>query len=209
MANPPVAMWSVILVFGFGRADGLSAAAAGKGHRIAVGQDGRVTPGPEAHTNDAAAESDRRMLTQACQLATEAASTDGGPFGAVVVHNGAVVAAGTNRVTADRDPTAHAEITALRAAARALDTNDLSGCVLYASCRPCPMCQAATWWARVDRVVYSASDTDAAAAGFDDTSFWAAMRGAGPEPISTVEFRVDATLEPFEAWAANADRVEY
>ena len=162
-------------------------------------------PVPAAHHPD----EDRRFLEHACALATSAAATDGGPFGAVVVRSGEIVASGSNRVTADCDPTAHAEITALRAAGRALGTNDLTGCVLYASCRPCPMCQTAAWWARVDRVVYAATDGDAAAAGFDDAGFWSAMRGTGPEPIETVCVTTDVALDPFEAWAANPDRVEY
>lgn len=148
-------------------------------------------------------------LVEACALAAASASGEGGPFGALVVRSGVVVATGTNRVTTDHDPSAHAEIVALRDAGRALGTNDLSGTVLYASCRPCPMCQTAAWWARVDRVVYAASPDDAAAAGFDDGAFWAAMRGAGPDPIPTVQVTVEAALEPFAAWAANPDRVQY
>lgn len=166
-----------------------------------------TTPPPPTAPN--AEDEDRRFLEHACALATSAAVTDGGPFGAVVVRAGEVVATGTNRVTSDCDPTAHAEVTALRAAGRTLGTNDLTGCVLYASCRPCPMCQAAAWWARVDRVVYAATDADAAAAGFDDAGFWAAMRGTGPEPMRTERLVIPAALEPFEAWAANPDRVAY
>ena len=160
---------------------------------------GRATP-----TTD-----DATFLHQACALATEAAATNGGPFGAVVVRAGEVVTTGTNRVTADHDPTAHAEITALRAAGHALGTNDLTGCVLYASCQPCPMCQAAAWWARVERVVYAATAADAAVAGFDDAGFWAAMRATGPEPLPTVHLHSDAALDPFAAWQANPDRVAY
>lgn len=168
-----------------------------------------MTSGPDLPSDHATGETDRRFLDQACALATEAAATVGGPFGAVVVRAGLVVATGTNRVTADHDPTAHAEVSALRAAGRSLGTNDLTGCVLYASCQPCPMCQAAAWWARVDRVVYAATTADAAAAGFDDAGFAAAMRGAAPEPLPTVQVTTDAALHPFEAWAANPGRVEY
>lgn len=170
----------------------------------------RPAPTTDAHHgDDARADGDRRHLDQACALATEAASTDGGPFGAIVVRGDEVVATGTNRVTADHDPTAHAEVVALRTAGLVLGNNDLTGCVLYASCQPCPMCQAAAWWARVDRVVYAATEADAAAAGFDDAGFWAAMRGEGPAPASTVHLAVDSATEPFQAWAANPDRVPY
>lgn len=151
----------------------------------------------------------RRFLDQACALAAEAAGTNGGPFGAVVVKDGRLVATGTNRVTADHDPTAHAEVTVLRAAGRALGTNDLSGCTLYASCQPCPMCQTAAWWARVDRVVYAATAADAASAGFDDAVFWAAMRGTGPAPLPNVHLDTAGRLVPFEVWAANPDRIDY
>jgi guanine deaminase len=179
-----------------------------------VDQDGRVTdrtsPSTDAEHGGVAPEADDvRHLDHACALATEAASTDGGPFGAIVVQGGQVVSTGTNRVTADHDPTAHAEVVALRAAGRALGTNDLTGCVLYASCQPCPMCQAAAWWARVDRVVYAATEDDAAAAGFDDAGFWAAMRGTGAAPTPTHHVPTAAALEPFEAWIANPDRVRY
>jgi guanine deaminase len=92
----------------------------------------------------------------------------GGPFGAVIVRNGEIVARGANRVTTDNDPTAHAEIVAIREAGKNLDTYDLSGCVVYSSCEPCPMCLAAAYWARVDAIYFAATKEDAAAAGFDD-----------------------------------------
>jgi guanine deaminase len=165
-----------------------------------------VTTPPDPATDTGA---DLAHLEVACEIAAGSAAGDGGPFGAVVVRDGEVVATGTNRVTATHDPTAHAEIVALREAGIALGTHDLSGCVLYASCQPCPMCQVAAWWARVDRVVYAATDSDAAEAGFDDAGFWAAVRRAGPEPAPTVHLATDAALAPFEAWAENPDRVPY
>lgn len=167
-------------------------------------------PNPGSPSDDGATEAtDRRHLDHACALATASASGDGGPFGALVVKDGAVVATGANRVTADRDPTAHAEVAALRAAARVLGTHDLTGCALYASCQPCPMCLAAAWWARVDRVVYAATAADAAAAGFDDVTLWAAMHATGPEPIPTLRLPTAAAHDPFAAWAANPGRVAY
>lgn len=97
---------------------------------------------------------------------------DGGPFGCVIVRDGEMVAEGWNRVLSTPDPTAHAEMETIRAAAKALDSFDLSGCILYSSCEPCPMCLAASMWARVDKVYYAGSRQDAADIGFDDASFY-------------------------------------
>ena len=96
----------------------------------------------------------------------------GGPFGAVIVKDGKVVAEASNTVTVDNDPTAHAEVNAIRKACAALGTFDLSGCELYTSCEPCPMCLAACYWAHIDRVYYAADREDAAAAGFDDSDIY-------------------------------------
>ena len=100
----------------------------------------------------------------------------GGPFGAVVVKEGRIVGRGANRVLSDRDPTAHAEIVALRDACRSLGSHELSGCEIYSSCEPCPMCLAALYWARVDRLWYAATQEDAAAAGFDDSLIYREVR---------------------------------
>jgi len=113
--------------------------------------------------------SDHLFLQRAIHLAREH-SRDGtaGPFGAVVVHDGKMVGEGWNRVVDARDPTAHAEVLAIRDAARRLDTHVLEGCTIYSSCEPCPMCLAAIYWARIGRVVFAASGEDAREAGFDD-----------------------------------------
>lgn len=152
---------------------------------------------------------DDAHLEAAIRLAVEAAASGGGPFGAVVVDStGATVGAGTNGVVATTDPTAHAEVVALRAAARTFGRPDLFGCVLYASCYPCPMCLAASWWARVDRVVYAATAADAAAVGFDDERFWHAVRtGTSIVPLEHVP--VPSATEPFATWTANPNRVPY
>lgn len=167
------------------------------GRGRSAGQHGWVRPTDEDH------------LTTVCRLATESAAGSGGPFAATVVRDGEVLATGTNRVTADGDPTAHAEVVALRTAGAALGTHDLAGCTLYCSCQPCPMCQAAAWWARVDRVVFAAASADAAAAGFDDAALWSAVRGEVDPPVPLEGVRVATATAPFEAWAANAGRVEY
>lgn len=152
---------------------------------------------------------DARFLAEACALAAASARDGGGPFGAVVVRRGEVVARGPNQVVAACDPTAHAEVLALRAAAAALGTHDLSGCSLYASCHPCPMCLAAAWWARVDRVVFATTTAEAASAGFDDARFWAAAADPSAGPCPTEHVPIPEGAEPFAAWAANPRRRSY
>jgi tRNA(Arg) A34 adenosine deaminase TadA len=112
---------------------------------------------------------DQEFIKRAIELSAEhMRAKDGGPFGAVIVRDNQIIATGWNKVTSTNDPTAHAEVTAIRAACAHVKNFVLSGCVLYTSCEPCPMCLAATYWARIDRVVYAATRQDAAAAGFDD-----------------------------------------
>lgn len=115
--------------------------------------------------------SDERHLRAAVALASDHCR-DGlhGPFGAVVVRDDDVVGRGWNRVVADHDPTAHAEVSAIRDACSALATHDLGGCTIYCTCEPCPMCLSAIYWARIDRVVYATTEADARAAGFDDAA---------------------------------------
>lgn len=152
----------------------------------------------------------RQVLADVVRAAVENVAAGGGPFAAAVVRAGQVVALGGNRVVRDHDPTAHAEVVAIRAACRALGRFDLRGCVLLSSCEPCPMCRAAALWARVDAVGYAASVADAAAAGFDDAAFAAelAVPGAGVLlPLRRLD--VPAATAPFDAWVARADRVPY
>jgi len=125
-----------------------------------------------------------RAAIDACRRGIEAGQS---PFGAVVVRDGRVVAAAHNTVWRDVDPTAHAEVNALRAAASALNTIDLSGCTLYSTCEPCPMCLAATHWSKVDRVVFGASIADATAAGFSELPVAAAtLAEMGKSPLRVV-----------------------
>jgi guanine deaminase len=113
---------------------------------------------------------------RAVDLAVANVAAGGGPFGAVIVQNGAEVAVGINRVTLDRDPTAHAEVVAIRSTCGALRDFSLVGCTLYSSCEPCPLCVSAALWARLDRVVYAADRNDAARGGFDDRAFYDPLR---------------------------------
>lgn len=139
-------------------------------------------------------------------------SADGtcGPFGAVVVSGEQVVGRGWNMVRGDRDPSAHAEIVAIREACRNLHTHTLSGCTIYASCEPCPMCLGAIYWARLDRMVYACDRTDAARAGFDDQTMYDEFRR---EPcqrrIPTSQVCRTKGLAVLEGWRANPSRQEY
>jgi tRNA(Arg) A34 adenosine deaminase TadA len=155
-------------------------------------------------------EQDPTLLRRAIRLACDNVAAGGGPFGAVVAQDGRVLGEGVNRVVADADPTAHAEVVAIRAAARALGTHDLAGCVLYTSCEPCPMCLGAAWWSRVERIVFAADRSDAAAAGFDDAAIYtevAAPLDARRLPI--LRALPEDGREPFRLWGEKADRMPY
>lgn len=153
---------------------------------------------------------DREWLEEAVALAVRSVAEGGGPFGAVVAHREGLVATGHNRVTLDNDPTAHAEVTAIRAAGSALGRFTLDGCVLYSSCEPCPMCLGAALWARIDRVVYAADRRDAAIAGFDDDIFYQLFaRPPAHWPMAVTELRVSDTRAPFDAWLAHEGRTQY
>lgn len=149
-------------------------------------------------------------LRRALALATESATSGGGPFGAVVVKDGAVIATGTNGVVAGCDPTAHAEVAAIRAACDALGTHVLTGCTLFSSCEPCPMCLGAIYWARLDRLVFAADRAAAAAAGFDDARLYDELPKEPAARSLATECRLGPEGHaPFEAWARNANRVAY
>lgn len=157
-----------------------------------------------------AAATDEQWLERAVRLAVENVDAGGGPFGAVIVREGIEVADGQNRVTRDLDPTAHAEVTAIRRACAALEDFSLAGCVLYTSCEPCPLCLTASLWARLDRVVYAADRHDAARGGFDDREFYDLLgRDRTTWPTRVERGTHTAALAPFEAWLGKADRTAY
>ena len=151
------------------------------------------------------------FLRRAIQLATEnVTSGRGGPFGAVVVRDGVIIAEGANQVTATNDPTAHAEVTALRNAARALNVFDLSGCDVYSSCEPCPMCLAACYWSRVEGLYFAAGSDDAARAGFDDAFLYAEMRKPMSERrLASEQLLREEAWQSFAAWIASPNKIEY
>ncbi|WP_114453705.1 nucleoside deaminase [Halopolyspora algeriensis] len=151
-----------------------------------------------------------RWMSEAIRLATDSVATGGGPFGALIVSGGEVVATGTNLVTSNLDPTAHAEVTAIRNACRALNTFKLDGCILVSSCEPCPMCLASALWSRLDSIVYAADRDDAAVAGFDDRAFYELFTDPDSVwPTTVHHLPAEDRTAPFDAWQVKADRIEY
>lgn len=150
------------------------------------------------------------LMREALRRARENVAAGGGPFAALVVKDGAVVAVGVNRVVPDGDPTAHAEVVAIREACRRLGTVRLDGCEIYASCEPCPMCAGAIAWAHPARVFYAATRDDAAAAGFDDARIWTELaRGPGERAVRAERLLPDEGRGPFAAWMGKPDRARY
>lgn len=134
----------------------------------------------------------------------------GGPFGAVVVENGTVIAEGFNQVTSCNDPTAHAEVVAIREACKAKGTFDLSGCEIYASCEPCPMCLAAIYWARLDRIYYANTRDDAARIDFDDSLIYDEVaKSPQDRNIPMTHVPLDDALAVFDEWARKEDKIPY
>ena len=152
-----------------------------------------------------------KFLREAIRLSLEYMEAgEGGPFGAVIVRNGEIVGRGWNRVTSTNDPTAHAEIIAIRDACSRLGSFSLAGCEIYSSCEPCPMCFAAISWARLGRIYYAATSEDAAAAGFDDSLLY--QQCALPPDSRSIPMVQDLrqeACEVFAAWLQNPDRMDY
>lgn len=135
---------------------------------------------------------------------------EGGPFGAVVVKGGEIVGEGWNRVTSSQDPTAHAEVVAIRAACARLGTFELRGCDLYTSCEPCPMCLGAIYWARMDRIWYANDRVDAAAIQFGDAWLYREVTlPLGERSLPAVQLLRDEALAVFQAWDAKPDKIPY
>lgn len=165
-----------------------------------------------ANTQEASVqELERAWMDEAIRLATNSVANGGGPFGALVAKGSEVVAIGHNQVTATLDPVAHAEVSAMRAACKRLDTFSLEGCTLITSCEPCPMCLSSALWARVDRIVFSADRHDAAVAGFDDRKFYDLFekKPASMWPLRVEQLDLPNRTAPFDAWLAKSDRVDY
>ncbi|MCJ7611584.1 MAG: nucleoside deaminase [Candidatus Aminicenantes bacterium] len=135
---------------------------------------------------------------------------EGGPFGAVIIRNDRVVARAHNRVVKTHDPTAHAEVLAIRAASRTLGRFDLSDCVIVSTCEPCPMCLAAIYWAKIRRLYYGCTQEDAARIGFDDRYIYQVLKGQIKKPrLRSINIERDSCLKLFQAWSGKKDKVRY
>ncbi|MFZ2974727.1 MAG: nucleoside deaminase [Ferribacterium limneticum] len=154
---------------------------------------------------------DDQFLARAIELARHGSeSGEGGPFGAVIVRDGKIIAEGWNRVVASHDPTAHAEISAIRTACAGAGSFHLHGCTLYASSEPCPMCLSAAYWAHIDRIVFANSRAEAAAIGFCDDELYSELnRHFSSRSIVMEHHPIPGALEPLERWAANPGRIPY
>jgi len=151
-----------------------------------------------------------RFIQQAIQMAVDNVRRNGGPFAALVVKNGVAIASGCNQVTRTNDPTAHAEIVAIREACRVLGHFQLAGCDIYASCEPCPMCLGAIFWARPERVFFAASAADAAAAGFDDRFIYDQIAVPHSErTIPMIQVIDPQSARPFTEWVSSPRKAPY
>lgn len=155
-------------------------------------------------------EQQKEWMREAIALSSRNVDNGGGPFGAVIVKDGEIIARGANRVTADNDPTAHAEVSAIRAAAKKLGTFDLSGCDIYTSCEPCPMCLSAIYWARIGRIYYGNTQYDAKAINFDDSFIYDELSLAPEQRAIPAERMLgDEAIATFNKWRDKEDKIEY
>ncbi len=155
-------------------------------------------------------EKDKEMMREAIRLANESVKNGGGPFGAVVVKDGEIVAGSANSVTVDNDPTAHAEVNAIRKACRKLGTFDLTGCTIYTSCEPCPMCLGAIYWAHIERIYYGNNRKDAREIDFaDDFIYDELEKPLDSRSVPIIPMLRDEALETFRLWSEKTDKVEY
>jgi len=155
-------------------------------------------------------EKDKKFMRKAIALSIDNIKNGGGPFGAVIVKDAKIIATGVNRVTANNDPTAHAEVTAIRKAAKKLGTFDLSGCEIYTSCEPCPMCLGAVYWARLDKMYFGNTKTDAKNIGFDDSFIYDEIE-LKPEDrsVKTTQLLPEEAIKAFDTWMNEENKIEY
>ncbi|MDD3772751.1 MAG: nucleoside deaminase [Weeksellaceae bacterium] len=150
------------------------------------------------------------FMLKAIACSNQSVETGGGPFGAVIVKDGKIIAEGSNRVTVIKDPTAHAEVEAIRNAAKKLNDFDLSGCEIYTSCEPCPMCLSAIYWARIDKIWFANTKKDAKEIGFDDSFLYdEVVLPHEKRKIPISQFMRNEAFEVFEKWTNNPDKTEY
>ncbi len=151
-----------------------------------------------------------KFMQRAIELSLESVKNGGGPFGAVIVKDGKIIAEASNSVTKDNDPTAHAEVNAIRMAAKKLGTFDLTGCEIYTSCEPCPMCFGAIYWARLDKIYFANTRYDAANIGFSDEFIYEEIsKPYDQRKVPTIQMMREAALAAFRAWEEKEDKIEY
>lgn len=149
-------------------------------------------------------------MRKAIELSRKSVEKGGGPFGAVIVKDGKIIAATSNSVTIDKDPSAHAEINAIRAACKEVDSNELIGCEIYSSCEPCPMCLGAIYWSRLDKLYFANTKKDAAEIGFDDSFIYDEIdKTVESRSIKTTQFLRDEAIIAFQEWDNKVDKIEY
>lgn len=150
------------------------------------------------------------LIREAFRLAEDNVRNGGGPFGAVIAKDGEIISTGVNRVTATNDPTAHAEVSAIRDACRKLDTFDLSGCEIYSSCEPCPMCLGAIYWAHLDKIYFGNNKNDAKKIGFDDSFIYDELElPRGKRKLRSEVLLEKEAIKAFELWRDKPDKIEY
>lgn len=150
------------------------------------------------------------FMREAIRLSVKNVREGGGPFGAVIVKRGEIIARGVNSVVPEKDPTAHAEVNAIREACKVLGIFDLTGCEIYSSCEPCPMCLSAIYWAHIDKVYFANTKEDAARIGFDDSFIYEEVaRPIVERVLPTETFLREEAMKAFEAWMKKPDRMEY
>ena len=154
---------------------------------------------------------DIQFLNQSVEISNQnMLANKGGPFGAVIIKNGKVISEGSNLVTSTNDPTAHAEVTAIRNACKNLNTFDLSGCEIYSSCEPCPMCLSAIYWARLDKIYFANTRSDAAAIGFDDDFLYQEIpKNIADRKIECIHVHSDFAKNVFNDWQLKQDKIAY
>lgn len=163
-----------------------------------------------SHSKVGQVASDTSFMQEVIRMAVANVRQGGGPFAALVVRQGEIIGRGVNQVTSLHDPTAHAEVQAIRAACREIQSHELTGCEVYASCEPCPMCLAALYWARPKEVFFAATKHDAALAGFDDAYIYEELSGdPSSRKLKMSRLELDGVLEPFRAWKAKVDKIAY
>ena len=155
-------------------------------------------------------EDKKKFMAKAIELSINSANTIGGPFGSVIVKDDKIIAEGSNKVTSSNDPTANGEIVAIREACKNLNTFDLSGCEIYTSCEPCPMCLSAIYWSRLDKIYYANTREDAKNIDFDDSFIYTEIpKKIDDRKIKMVQMLRDEALKAFEIWDKKVDKIKY